>query len=83
MVECQLPKLDVAGSTPVARSTRLTHPSRRVTCLAARPQSSGAFSFRWRSGKTVLLFLARLAVGRGRRRGTGASATLWRGRGDR
>ena len=39
--------------------------------------------FRWRSGKTVLLFLARLAVGRGRRRGTGASATLWRGRGDR
>jgi hypothetical protein len=52
LVECQLPKLDVAGSSPVARS--LKGIANSVVIRAEAPAASGAFAL----GAAVLVFWA-------------------------
>ena len=53
MVECQLPKLDVAGSTPVARSREFKQLA-PLTLRAARR--------RWQFGGTWIASLARVSA---------------------
>jgi hypothetical protein len=49
LVECQLPKLDVAGSSPVARSAR--NAQSYIMLLEWRPCSTGPpFALQWLSG---------------------------------
>ena len=58
MVECQLPKLDVAGSTPVARSTQSFHLKcihQRITLLTLCPPAG--------INGTSLLFLTAIIWG--------------------
>src|SRR5262249_15000189 len=50
VVECQLPKLDVAGSTPVARSQRKYSSLRGVSFFDEAPVNVTACLLDWTSG---------------------------------